>query len=273
MRDKTRVIITFVGQRAYPLIKEESTMPDALQVLREDHDKVKDMFRQFEKLEDRDQKKKLVDQALMELEVHAIIEEEIFYPALRKQLGDAEIMNEAEEEHHVADLLIEEMKTMRPTAKTYDAKFMVLAENVKHHIQEEEQQMFPKAAESGNDLLERLGNQLQERKMQLMEQMQAGGTTRRRAATKRRTTTRARRNGRAGRTTRTTARTRANARSRGAASKSRTTGRATTGTRSRATTGTRSRATASRSRGAASRGRATTKRASAAKRGGARSRG
>lgn len=176
-------------------------MPDALQLLREDHNKVKDLFQRFEKTEDRRQKQQIAQEALMELKVHAQIEEEVFYPAMREQLGDVELLHEAEEEHHVAELLIEELESMRLDDKTFDAKFTVLAENVKHHIGEEEGEMFPKAAEAGRQTLMETGEELQMRKMELMQEMQGGG--RRRSAAK------GSRNGqsgsRAGRTTRAAA--------------------------------------------------------------------
>ena len=80
---------------------------------------------------------KIVREALTELKVHAAIEEEIFYPAVRKPVGK-EIMNEADEEHHVAKLLIAELDVMDGSESHFDAKFHVLAENVRHHIKEEE---------------------------------------------------------------------------------------------------------------------------------------
>ena len=209
-------------------------MPDALQVLREDHNKVKDMFQRFEKSENRSEKKQIADQALMELEVHAQIEEEIFYPSLKKQLGDVDLLHEAEEEHHVAELLMDELKTMRLNDKSFDAKFMVLAENVKHHIGEEEGELFPKAAEAGRSTLDRVGQQLMDRKTELMEEMQRP---------RRRTAASGSRNGRsrAGRTARTTARSRSGGTSR-SASKS----RASSTSRTRATAGARSRSGTSR---------------------------
>ncbi|MEX0750902.1 MAG: hemerythrin domain-containing protein, partial [Dehalococcoidia bacterium] len=157
-------------------------MPDALQVLREDHNKVKEMFQRFERSDDRSEKKKIAEEAIMELEVHAQIEEEIFYPAMRKQLGNNELLHEAEEEHHVAKMLMEELQTMRLNDKTFDAKFTVLAENVKHHIGEEEGEMFPKATEAGRAVLDRVGQQLTERKVALMDEMRSA-PRKRRAAT------------------------------------------------------------------------------------------
>ena len=116
----------------------------AIALLKEDHEKVKGLFDQFEQAKSRGAKKKLVYRALEELKVHAAIEEEVFYPAVRKPVGK-EVMNEADEEHHVAKLLIAELDVMDGSESHFDAKFMVLAENVRHHIKEEENEMLPKA--------------------------------------------------------------------------------------------------------------------------------
>jgi Hemerythrin HHE cation binding domain len=116
----------------------------AVTLLKEDHDRVKGLFDEFEEAKSRPAKMKAVRQALTELKVHAAIEEEIFYPAVRKPIGQ-EIMNEADEEHHVAKLLIAELDVMDGSESHFDAKFHVLAENVRHHIEEEEDEMLPKA--------------------------------------------------------------------------------------------------------------------------------
>ena len=262
-------------------------MPDALQLLREDHNRVKEMFQRFEKSEAASEKKEIANTAIMELMVHAQIEEEIFYPALKKQLGDVMMLHEAEQEHHVAEVLMDELQTMRLNDKTFEAKFMVLAENVKHHIDEEEGELFPKAAEAGMPRLNEVGDRLQARKMELMKQATS--------PSKRRTTTASRNGGSRGRTTRTTARSRTTTSARGGAkaTKKRTTTRssaakrtttsskrASTGTRtgtrstsgtrtSRATKSTTGRSAAARSRsGGESRARnASKKRSTAAKRG------
>ena len=112
-------------------------------LLKEDHVRVKDLFDQFEKAKTRPAKVKLVRAALHELKIHAAIEEDIFYPAVRTPVGK-EIMNEADEEHHVAKLLIAELDAMDGSESHYDAKFHVLTENVRHHIKEEEDEMLPK---------------------------------------------------------------------------------------------------------------------------------
>src|SRR6478735_4673273 len=120
------------------------TTNPAVALLKEDHDRVKELFDRFEAAKTRSAKVKIVRAALTELKVHAAIEEELFYPAVRKAIGK-EIMNEADEEHHVAKLLIAELDSMRGSESHFDAKFMVLAENVRHHIKEEENEMLPKA--------------------------------------------------------------------------------------------------------------------------------
>jgi len=113
-------------------------------LLKEDHERVKALFDEFDNAKSRAAKNKIVRKALVELKVHAALEEELFYPTVRTKVGK-EIMNEADEEHHVAKLLIAELDRMDGSESHFDAKFTVLAENVRHHIQEEENEMLPKA--------------------------------------------------------------------------------------------------------------------------------
>ena len=142
------------------------TTNPALALLKKDHDTVKGLFDQFAKAEGRPAKKKIVKQALMELKVHAAIEEELFYPAVRKPVGK-DIMNEADEEHHVAKVLIAELEGMDGREDHYDAKFTVLAENVRHHIKEEENEVFPKAKDASVDF-EALSRAMLQRKETLL---------------------------------------------------------------------------------------------------------
>ena len=143
-------------------------MTDALQLLRDDHRRVKELFSQFDEADNHRTRGAIVRKALAALEIHAEIEEEIFYPAVRRE-GDAgdDLMNEAEEEHHVVKLLMAELRRMKPSAPHFDAKFTVLAENVKHHIEEEESEMLPKAAELGMSRMDELGAEMEERKAKL----------------------------------------------------------------------------------------------------------
>ena len=142
------------------------TTNPALALLKKDHDTVKDLFDKFEKAEGRPAKKKIVKQALAELKVHAAIEEELFYPAVRRPVGN-DIMNEADEEHHVAKVLIAELEGMDGREDHYDAKFAVLAENVRHHIKEEENEVFPKAKDATIDF-EALSKAMSQRKEMLL---------------------------------------------------------------------------------------------------------
>jgi len=139
---------------------------DAINILKADHQKVKDLFDQFESAETWHQKKKIVADAIRELKVHAALEEGIFYPSVRNAVRN-EIMNEAEEEHHVMKLLIAELENMEGTEDHYDAKFKVLSENVRHHIKEEEHEMMPEARDAGIDF-EALGQEMLARKRDLM---------------------------------------------------------------------------------------------------------
>src|SRR4051812_25783812 len=143
------------------------TTNPAVALLKEDHDRVKELFDKFEAARTRPAKLKIVRAALVELKVHAAIEEELFYPAVRKPIGK-EIMNEADEEHHVAKLLVAELEAMDGSESHYDAKFTVLAENVRHHIKEEENEMLPKAKSVKLDF-EALAEKMQQRKQQLLE--------------------------------------------------------------------------------------------------------
>ncbi len=142
---------------------------DAITLLKEDHKKVKDIFEQFEKAKSDDKKHELAEQALKELEIHTVIEEEIFYPAAREALGEegSDILDESEEEHRVAKTLVEDLKQNHQNDEHFEAKFTVLAENVRHHIKEEEGEMFPDIRETDLDL-KMLGEQMMARKQELM---------------------------------------------------------------------------------------------------------
>jgi hemerythrin superfamily protein len=115
---------------------------ELLNTLKADHEKVKGLFEQFEQTADEEERAAIVGSALKELEVHAALEEKIIYPAFQEHLQDDGLIAEAFEEHHVVHLLIKELKGARVKSQRRDAKFTVLAENVKHHIKEEEECLF-----------------------------------------------------------------------------------------------------------------------------------
>ncbi|MDP9054233.1 MAG: hemerythrin domain-containing protein [Acidobacteriota bacterium] len=137
----------------------------AIAILKKDHERVKQLFKAFEKAKG-SAKKKIVRQAVTELKIHALLEEEIFYPAVRSHVGN-QLMNEADEEHHIAKVLIAELDRGVP-ADHQDAKFTVLSESVRHHIGEEESEMLPKAAELKIDF-EALGRKMLARKAELIK--------------------------------------------------------------------------------------------------------
>ncbi|GJL57753.1 MAG: hypothetical protein NPIRA03_06100 [Nitrospirales bacterium] len=140
-------------------------------MLREDHQYVKDLFEQFSKTKNAQKKRQIVETALTELTIHAELEEKLIYPAVRPTLKDEDLMDEALEEHHVVHVVIGELKKMKPGDERYDAKFTVLGELCKHHIKEEEAEMLPKAEKRTIDW-ESLHDRVVNRKEQLL--MKAG---------------------------------------------------------------------------------------------------
>ena len=141
---------------------------NAISLLMKDHKAVKALFEQYEGLSDRSfaTKKKLADQICHELTVHTQIEEEIFYPAVRRPIHDGDLMDEAVVEHASAKELIAQILAMDPSDDLYDAKVTVLSEQIEHHVKEEEGDMFPKVRKTGVDL-DALGEQIAARKEQL----------------------------------------------------------------------------------------------------------
>ena len=140
---------------------------DATRLLRADHRTVNDLFEQYESTRSTARKKKLVEQVCAELTVHAQIEEEIFYPAVKQALKDKELIPEATVEHATVKHLIAQIEGIEPDGEMYDAKVKVLSEYVKHHVKEEEGEMFKKAKATKLDLVA-LGEQMAARKQELL---------------------------------------------------------------------------------------------------------
>jgi hemerythrin superfamily protein len=145
---------------------------DAVALIKADHREVEQLFREFEEAGDRAYKTKqdLVAKIIQELEVHATIEEEIYYPAVeaRAKKDGKELVAEAVEEHHVVKVLLGELAGMSSEDDAFDAKVTVLMENVRHHVEEEEQEMLPQSEEVlGKEELARLGEEMAARKRQL----------------------------------------------------------------------------------------------------------
>lgn len=148
----------------------------ATTMLRADHRSVEKLFRQFEAEESADQKAELARRACNELVVHAMLEEEIFYPACRGIEGLDDALDEAQVEHDTVKLLIRDVLARSPGDPYYDARVKVLAEYVKHHVAEEEKPdhgVFAQARTARLDMKE-LGERLQARKAELMEQAESG---------------------------------------------------------------------------------------------------
>jgi hemerythrin superfamily protein len=157
-----------LASRTFPATSSRN----AVQMLKDDHVLVEHLFEQFEETDDNRKRADIVRSTLDELEVHATLEEEIVYPAIRALDNSKEhqdIMDAAAEEHHVVKQLMAELREMTPQDERFAAKFTVLAEGVRHHVREEESEVLPKAEESDLDL-EELGRIMQERKQQLMQQ-------------------------------------------------------------------------------------------------------
>ena len=146
---------------------------DAIAMLTADHKKVKKLFADFDKLKDAgsdEDKASIVDQICNELKIHTELEEEIFYPAVRKAIDDGDLMDEALVEHAGAKDLIAQLEDARPEDDLYDAKVTVLGEQIQHHVKEEEGDMFPKAKKAKVDT-EALGATMLKRKITLMKKM------------------------------------------------------------------------------------------------------
>ncbi|MEV4413232.1 hemerythrin domain-containing protein [Catellatospora sp. NPDC049609] len=119
---------------------------DAIALLKDDHKVVEKLFKQFEKAGDTAyaKKRQIVDEVIKELTTHAYIEETLFYPTARKAVPETkEHVLESVEEHHVVAWMLSELKEADPRDERFDAKMMVLMENVRHHVEEEEQEWFP----------------------------------------------------------------------------------------------------------------------------------
>jgi hemerythrin superfamily protein len=150
---------------------------DAISLLKADHNEVKKWFGEFEKARSDDRKQELAQKICMALKAHTIIEEEIFYPAFLEATEEKDIHHEAEVEHEGAKKLIEEIEAAGPGDDYFDARVSVLSEMIKHHVNEEEKRggMFAKARSSEMDL-ESLGEQLRQRKEEVMNGAEASGS-------------------------------------------------------------------------------------------------
>ena len=154
----------------------ETKSQDAITLLRDDHRKVEDLFKQFEKASGDSRKQKLALEICKELTIHTMLEEEIFYPACEGKVEE-DLLKESFVEHDAAKLLIAEIEAGEPSDDFYDSKVKVLQEQIEHHVEEEEMPkkgMFAQAREADLDM-KAIGDQLLRRKTQLQDEIQSAG--------------------------------------------------------------------------------------------------
>lgn len=143
-----------------------SKQNNAIALLEADHKVVNALFKKYEKLSQNKEKKDIVTKICHELSLHAQVEEEIFYPQFKKALHDSELIPEATVEHATLKDLIAQVEGKEPDGEMFDAKIKVMSEYVKHHVKEEEDEIFPKAKKSSLNL-EKIGSEISNRKAEL----------------------------------------------------------------------------------------------------------
>jgi len=150
--------------------KSKAAPKEAIAILRADHKLVSELFAEVDKTRKPEKKMRLVEQICQELTIHAQVEEEIFYPAVKEALDDEELVPEAQVEHASLKALISELEGAEGDDEMYDARVKVLSEYVKHHVKEEQNEMFPKVRETDLDLVE-LGVRILQRKEELKSEL------------------------------------------------------------------------------------------------------
>jgi hemerythrin superfamily protein len=151
---------------------------NAFQLLKEDHQKVSGLFQQIEPTTERAEKTRteLFARLHEELDIHAQIEEKVLYPAIKQAAETREIVLEGFEEHHVVKMLLKELASMPVDTEQWTAKMKVLKENVEHHVEEEEGEMFQKARQVlSEDEINSLGERMEQMKQQLQQQSKSAG--------------------------------------------------------------------------------------------------
>ena len=147
-------------------------MPNAVQMIKQDHRKVATLFDKYKNTKGEEAKRRIAEQAMEQLEVHALVEEDVFYPAVKKALGDGALIHDALKEHHVIKELIEDLKTMEDYDGDFEEKWSELVANVQYHITEEESDLLLQAEESNLDRV-KCGATMTERKEKAIEEIGA----------------------------------------------------------------------------------------------------
>ena len=139
---------------------------DAITLLKQDHKTVEKLFKQFEKAKQPAEQRKVAEKVVKDLSVHAAIEEMLFYPAVRDRVPDTEeTVLESLEEHHIVKWVLSELEDMKPDHERFKAKMTVMMENVRHHVEEEESELFPQVRKAvGRKELAELGEAMEKAK-------------------------------------------------------------------------------------------------------------
>jgi hemerythrin-like domain-containing protein len=148
---------------------DQAPPEDAIAMLKEDHRKVRDLFQKYEAATDPSTKRELAEEVCTELETHAQLEEQIFYPAVHEESQEGpELVQEALQEHQKVQDMIAALREIGPDNQEFDAKFRELMQNVEHHVEEEETEMFPLAEQELSADLAEIKAEMQELKKEMM---------------------------------------------------------------------------------------------------------
>jgi hemerythrin superfamily protein len=141
---------------------------DPVQMIKDDHNQVKALFHAFGQASEHRTKERIAKQVILELEIHATVEEELLYPQIRKLEGTADLISRAEQEHHAADAIMLSLSDLPRGDRNYDARFQDLTHTVEQHIEKEEAEILPKAAVLDDSVLREVGDRMERRKRELL---------------------------------------------------------------------------------------------------------
>lgn len=147
---------------------------DAFTLMKKDHEKVKKLFKELEKASTPEKREKIFTELKKELEAHAYMEENAFYPAMRDAKTTHDLALESYEEHHIVKILLAELDELPKYQEEWPAKLVVLKENVEHHVQEEEKEMFPKAKKILGKRAKEVGEEMEKVKKYYLDQLPSG---------------------------------------------------------------------------------------------------
>jgi hemerythrin-like domain-containing protein len=154
-------------------LNDQQYPTDAIALLKADHQRVRDLFSQYEAADNVESKRSLADQVFTELDMHAQLEENVFYPAVNEETDEGpELVKESLSEHEMVKNLIQELRGMAHDTDEFDAKFQELMDNVEHHVAEEEAAMFPLAEQELSEDLDEMMAEMQELKADLLVRRQ-----------------------------------------------------------------------------------------------------